>query len=65
MVIKYKKGITKKLDDMLSRPSTSKIIALGTLMFMDPFTHDAYKEAYSEYEDFKKVLTVVESESCA
>jgi hypothetical protein len=56
LVIKYKKGSTNKLADMLSRPPTSKITALGTLMHMDPFTHDAYKEAYTEDEDFKEVF---------
>jgi len=25
-------------------------------MYMDPFTHDAYKEAYTKYEDFKEVF---------
>ena len=55
LVIKYKKGSTNKLVDMLSRPPTSKIIALGTLMIMEPFTDDAYREAYSEDKEFKKV----------
>jgi hypothetical protein len=56
LVIKYKKGNTNKLADMLSRPPTSNITTLGTLMHMDPFTHDAYKEAYTEDEDFKEVF---------
>jgi hypothetical protein len=29
---------------------------MGTLMYMDPFAHNAYKEAYIENEDFKEVL---------
>jgi hypothetical protein len=37
---------------MLSRPTTSKITTLGTLMHMEPFTHDAYIEA----KDFKEVF---------
>jgi hypothetical protein len=41
---------------MLSRPPTSNITALGTLMHMDPFTHDAYIEAYTKDEDFKEVF---------
>jgi len=53
--IKYKKGNTKKLVDMLSRPPTSNIIALETIMHTDPFTHDAYREAYSKNENFKEV----------
>jgi hypothetical protein len=56
LVIKYKKGNTNKLENMLSRPPTSKITSLGTLMHMEPFTHDAYKEAYIEDEDFKEVF---------
>jgi hypothetical protein len=44
------------LENLISRPPTSKITTLGTLMHMDPFTHDAYKEAYTKYEDFKEVL---------
>ena len=40
---------------MLSRPPTSKITTLGTLMDMDPFTHDADIEAYLEDEDFREV----------
>ena len=54
-MIKYKKGNTNKLVDMLSGPPTSKITSFGTLMHMEPFTHDSYKEAYSEDEDFKEV----------
>ena len=56
LVIKYKKGILSKLESMLSRPPTSNITSLGNLMHMDPFTHDAYKEAYIEDEDFKEVF---------
>jgi hypothetical protein len=56
LVIKYKKGTTNKLVGVLSRPPTSKITALETMMHMDPFTHDAYKEAYIEDEDFKEVF---------
>jgi hypothetical protein len=56
LVIKYKKGSTNKLVDMLSRPPTSKITTLGTLMHMEPLTHDAYKEAYVEDEEFKAVF---------
>ena len=55
LVIKYKKGNKNKLTDMISRPPTSKITALGTLMHMDLFTHDAYREVYLEDEDFKVV----------
>jgi hypothetical protein len=44
------------LEDILSWSPTSNIISLATLMHMDPFTHDAYKEAYTEDEDFKEVF---------
>jgi hypothetical protein len=51
LVIKYKKGNINKLEDMLSRPPTSKIKTLGTMMHMDPFTHDVYRETYIGDED--------------
>jgi hypothetical protein len=41
---------------MLSRPPTSNITTLGTLMHMEPFTHDAYKEAYMKDEYFKEAF---------
>jgi len=47
LVIECKKESTNKLTDMLSRPPTSKITTLGTLMHVDPFTYDAYKVAYT------------------
>jgi hypothetical protein len=56
LIINYKKGITNKLEDMILRPPTTNIIALGTLMHMEPFTHDAYREAYTKYEEFKKLF---------
>ena len=55
MVIKYKKDIIDELTEMLSRPPTSKVTILGTLVHMEPFTHDAYRKACSEDEDFKEV----------
>lgn len=51
-MIKYKKGGTNKLADMLSRPPKSNIIGFGTHMDMEPFTHDAY----TEDEKFKDML---------
>jgi hypothetical protein len=56
LVIKYKKGSTNRLEDILSRPPTSNIIDLGTLMHMEPFTHDSYIKTYTKYEDFKEVF---------
>jgi hypothetical protein len=56
LFIKYKKDNINKLEDMISRPPIFNIIALGTLMHMDPFSHDAYKEAYIEDDDFKEVF---------
>jgi hypothetical protein len=56
LVIKYKKGNTNKLETTLSCTPTSMNTTLGTLMHMDPFTHDAYKEAYIEDEEFKEVF---------
>jgi hypothetical protein len=56
LVVKYKKGSTNKLVNMLSQPPTSKITYFGTQMHMEPFIHDAYKEACTKYEDFKEVF---------
>jgi hypothetical protein len=56
LAIKYKKGSTNNLKYIPSRRPTSNISTLGTLMHMDPFTHDAYKHAYIENEDFKEVF---------
>ena len=41
---------------MLSRSPTTNIISLGNLMHIDTFTHDAYKEEYTEYGDMKEVF---------
>jgi hypothetical protein len=56
LVIKYKKGNTKRLVNILLRPPTSNITALATLMHMEPFTHDVYMEEYIEDEYFKEVF---------
>jgi hypothetical protein len=56
LVITYKKSSTNKLTYILSRPPTNNIIDFETLIHMDPFTHDEYKEAYIEYENFKEVF---------
>ena len=54
LVIKYKRGTTNKLADMLSRLPTP-IVALGMIMHMESFTYEAYKEVYVEDEDLKRV----------
>jgi hypothetical protein len=56
LVIKYKRGNINNLEEILSQPATSNIKDLGILMHTEPFTHDAYKEAYLEDEDFKEVF---------
>jgi hypothetical protein len=56
LVMKYNKRNTNKLVYILSRPPTFNITTLGTHMHLEPFTHDAYKEAYTKYEDFKEVF---------
>jgi hypothetical protein len=55
LVIEYKKGTTNKLIDILSRPPRPKVASLGAIMHMDPFTHEAYRYKYVEYEEFKEV----------
>jgi hypothetical protein len=42
--------------NMLSRSPTSKITYLGNIMHMDAFTHNAYIEEFTEYQDFKDVF---------
>jgi hypothetical protein len=49
---------------MLSRPPTSKITTLGTLMHMEPFTLNAYKEVYTKDEDFKEVFQQIHGQIC-
>jgi hypothetical protein len=44
------------MEKILSWPLTLNIIALGSLIHMDPFTNDSYKEEYTKYEDFKEVF---------
>jgi len=56
IIIKYGKGIVNKFADFLSRIETPKITTFHTLMHLDPFTHDTYKDEYIEDEDFKKVF---------
>jgi hypothetical protein len=41
---------------MISRLPISKITTFITHMHMEPFTQDAYKEAYIEDEDFKETF---------
>jgi hypothetical protein len=54
LVIKYKKGITNKLADWLSRPPTSVTsVVCGVVMQVLPLAHEEYKELYSEDGDFK------------
>ena len=62
-MIKYKKGSTKKLADIISRGPTSNITTFGTLMHILAFAHDAHREAYSEDDDFKVVYQQLKSQS--
>jgi hypothetical protein len=42
---------------MLLRPPTlGKITTLGSLMHMEMFTHDAYKEEYTKDSDFMVIF---------
>jgi hypothetical protein len=56
LIIKYKNGNINKLEDMLSRPPTTKITNFSNFIHMHPFTHDADKDEYIEDEDFKEVF---------
>jgi hypothetical protein len=55
LLIKYKKGVTNKLVDMLSQPPLKKIAIVGMLMQLEPFTHDLLSEYYQRDEDFKGI----------
>jgi hypothetical protein len=51
LVIKYKKGTSNKVVDMISRPPiVSSIVLKNTYV-----SHDSYVEQYSIDEDFKEV----------
>ena len=52
MVIKYKKGIGKKVVDILSRPPIGAFIILKNASL----SHDIYVEQYVVDEDFKEVF---------
>jgi hypothetical protein len=61
-VIKYKKGKTNKLANFISRPPSPKITTLRTIMHMDPFIHESYKEEYVEDEEFKRVYQLLQGQ---
>ena len=56
IVIKYKNVNTNKLEDILSRNPTTKITSSMNLMWMEPFTCDAYTEGNIDHEDFGEVF---------
>jgi hypothetical protein len=60
IIIKYEKGNTNNLAYMLLRPHTSKIMSLGTLMYIDPLTRDAYKGTFTKDEDFQEAFQQLE-----
>jgi len=63
LVINYKNGSTNKFIDMPSRPLEWKLIALGNLTHLGPFTHDAYIDAYIEDGKFKEVFQKFQSQT--
>jgi hypothetical protein len=56
LIIIYNIDNNDWLEDVLSRPPTPKIKASNTLMYMESFTHDAYKKENIDDEDFKGVF---------
>jgi hypothetical protein len=52
LVIKYKKGKSNKVDDMLSRPPNATYIILKNASL----SHDSYVEQYVVDDDFKEVF---------
>jgi hypothetical protein len=55
LVIKYKKGTSKKVVDMLSRPPIPSSIVLKNASL----SHDSYVEQYDVDEDFKDVFAKI------
>ena len=51
ILIRYKKGVTNKLADMLSRPPISLLVA----MRIQPLVPSEYEPKYQSSKDFKKV----------
>ena len=51
LVIKYKKGATNKVVDMLSRPSLNALVILQN----DSLANESYIEQYVANTDFKDV----------
>jgi hypothetical protein len=55
LVIRYKKGIYKKVVDIMSRPFFSSSVILKHNSTM----HERYVEQYALYVDFKEVYTTL------
>ena len=55
LVIRYKKGIHNKVDDMLSRPPST----IATILKHNSITHESYIEQYAEEKDFKEVYATL------
>ena len=51
LVMKYKKGIHNKVEDMLSRPA----INASTILKHNSLAFDCYVEQYARDQDFKDV----------
>ena len=51
LVIRYKKGIFNKVDDVISRP----IISASTLLKNDSIVYDSYIKQYAHDVDFQDV----------
>jgi hypothetical protein len=51
LVIKYKKGIHNKVENMLSRP----VISASMILKHDSLAHESYVEQYARDDDFKDV----------
>ena len=62
-MIKYKKGSTNLVADMLSRPPTQeKFSSLATISQIEPFTKEAYGEAYAQDKDFGVTFQQLQSQ---
>ncbi|XP_071702891.1 uncharacterized protein [Rutidosis leptorrhynchoides] len=60
LVIKYKKGVSNKLADMLSRPPVAPL-CLTVLMQIHQVFHEDYSTAYKNDPDFKQIVVEIEN----
>ena len=64
LFIKYKKVVTKKLANMLSKPPMQKIAAMEVIMQLEPITHEMFSEDYGKDAESGDVFQAEGDNSC-